>query len=450
LLKQRIKESKKIKLELDKINENLNFTKKISSTNPTRSSSAEIPEFNPKYKKNKGKKNKSRKENNTLFKVVKEKKKYNDWNFDEDFLLLKLCKNSKFNKKWNKISRIIGHNKTPRMCSYRYKKLSKHAYINKNNELVNRKSKPGKKNIEVLDQQGIDMLLHKGDRYERKRDRIIARKPINRPCLNTTNTTINTEVVEPLDVIKKDSNISMVERDNHQVIIDYEKTLVDLHHLQINEDNNIVKLPAILKKPIPVPLLNRTSKESGQSKTFLSDLDIKSIRSQNSSEVNNNLLRISRRAFSPIAKRTANDTIDFKSAFKSAFKTNTSIKPTNGINSNQGTGNLYYYNTFETVKLEKNDYIEAIEHLDTSKAINELVSKQRASVPDLYTSIEDVILNSTCTPEEKNLKLALKLMEITSLSNEATATADKEDLKLLTFYQAKILEHMITLANHLK
>ena len=53
----------------------------------------------------------------------KEKKKYNDWNPEEDALLLRLC-DSNFQKKWKKIALIIG-NKTPRMCAYRIKKIHK-------------------------------------------------------------------------------------------------------------------------------------------------------------------------------------------------------------------------------------------------------------------------------------------------------------------------------------
>lgn len=55
---------------------------------------------------------------------VREKKKYNDWNKDEDNLLLRLCK-SHYYKKWKKIATIIGNGKTPRMCAYRIKKLEK-------------------------------------------------------------------------------------------------------------------------------------------------------------------------------------------------------------------------------------------------------------------------------------------------------------------------------------
>jgi hypothetical protein len=54
----------------------------------------------------------------------REKKKYNDWNKDEDELLLRLC-NSHYYKKWKKIATIIGNGKTPRMCAYRIKKLEK-------------------------------------------------------------------------------------------------------------------------------------------------------------------------------------------------------------------------------------------------------------------------------------------------------------------------------------
>jgi len=54
----------------------------------------------------------------------REKKKYNDWNNDEDELLIRLC-NSHYYKKWKKIATIIGNGKTPRMCAYRIKKLEK-------------------------------------------------------------------------------------------------------------------------------------------------------------------------------------------------------------------------------------------------------------------------------------------------------------------------------------
>jgi hypothetical protein len=113
----------------------------------------------------------------SIFKIMKpseqkEKKKYNDWSFDEDLLLLRLYKVAKLNKKWRKISKMIGNKKTPRMCSYRFKKLNKYVYINKHNELVKRKVKIDDK--EMLDLEHLQ-LVNVNTKQIKHRKKILSR-----------------------------------------------------------------------------------------------------------------------------------------------------------------------------------------------------------------------------------------------------------------------------------
>jgi len=137
------------------------------------------------------------KKKENIFQVMKpfterEKKKYNDWSFEEDLHLLKLCKSVKLRKKWRKISKLIGNNKTPRMCSYRFTKLNKLVYINKHNELVKRKGIKEAKEIFGYD---INEMLNINEKKVLRKVKIITRKkerekPIkksiifNTPCIN--------------------------------------------------------------------------------------------------------------------------------------------------------------------------------------------------------------------------------------------------------------------------
>jgi len=140
------------------------------------------------------------KKKENIFKVMKpfierEKKKYNDWNFQEDLHLLKLCKSVKLKKKWRKISKLIGNNKTPRMCSYRFTKLNKLVYINKHNELVKRKGIKESKDIIGYD---INEMININEKKVLRKNKIITRKKdkdkplkvsiiFNSPCIINNN-----------------------------------------------------------------------------------------------------------------------------------------------------------------------------------------------------------------------------------------------------------------------
>jgi len=363
-----------------------------------------------------------KKRSSKLFKIIKPdemrtKKKYNDWGMEEDILLLKLSK--KYSKKWNKISRIIGNKKTPRMCKYRLKKLSKFVYINKYNEVVERRTRQ-----EFVDED-MCTLTPMSSKKEKRRSRILLRHPSKRSSRGDVNMN-NENPQTPLAVIaeKADSNVSMINEST--INFNYERALNDLDQLHLQEDSNkLFQIPFSIKRKV--------SKESNNDCGMkpISDL---TIRSMNSGEVSFAMInQMKDRTKSPLVSQDVllnSNHNGFKSAFKSVFKVKQSSENNTDKDKDKPATSHVYFNQFDA---EKVDTKEPPKQQDLSN-VNTLVS-----------FIDDVLGNSNFNSEEKNIILTNNLINIRNLSKEAS----QNDLKLLTMYQAKILEFMINQTRNL-
>jgi hypothetical protein len=375
-LRSRIKEQIKLKeiIEKSQMNWQDNLMMKKMSPNPydcTRESSGGIEEVQQKIKLMEGivKINITKKEKRKdYFKIMKpeeqkEKKKYNDWNFEEDLLLLKLCKTTKMNKKWRKISKLIGNKKTPRMCSYRFKKLSKFVYINKHNELIKRKSKPGDK--ESLNDDDIDIQNwnQKQQKHFKRKAKILSRKTSKNVITEEPSKKGLTRENTPLNginniIMKKDSNISMEKE--YQLFIDYETTITDLYHLQLTEGQNR-ETDILFKQPFQLPKKFSNNSKNSYNNKCISDLEIKSISSMNSDNMKINLANFCIEKRSPL--QTQNIVLhktEFKKAYNMVFNGIGYKRLSSGCGDTQGKGtsSVYYFNKFEEVKLDQSDYVD--------------------------------------------------------------------------------------------
>ena len=209
-------------------------------------------------------------------------------------------------------------------------------------------------------------------------------------------------------------------------MVDYEKTLSDLIHLQINDtqikENNDLSYRQHFQPPLDHTKSNLFNQEfsfksSNQGFRYISDCDIKSILSipsMNSGKKTTTFTRQPARLLSPLRNH---DSIfkasDFKNAYYSVF---TEVRvSTEGGNSAEGIDSIDFSKLPGDIKDDTNESHDQTLRLDTEERKEDSVNKPKLNILNL-TKIEDIIISRDI--EETNDKRIKSLVDLNCLKTE--------------------------------